>query len=164
MIFVVVVKSMNKIFQEHFLDNPVFKLVNIVKSLNKVFIKGLQRFWTAIFKVGNFKSISKILEKHLQRNLLFRKLFHIYEKNVWNSLWRHSCFSVYRTPGYICGCLQHSTLKMFDISFIKPPSRKCMITHLEYSEDKVIYFLYIFILIYTHTHTHTRTSLYIHII
>ena len=99
---------------------------------------------------------------HLQRNLLFRKLFHFYEENFWNNLWRRSCFSVYRTPGYIYVCLQDSTLKIFDISFTKPPSRKCMITHLEYSEDKVIYFLYIFILINTHTHTHTHSHTHTH--
>ena len=34
----------------------------------------------SIFKVGDSESISKILEKHLQRNLHFRKLFCIYEK------------------------------------------------------------------------------------
>ena len=138
MIFVVVVKSMNKIFREHFLDNPVLRLIAILKSLNKIFVKELQTFSTAIFKVGNFKSISKILEKHLQRNLQFRKLFCIYEENLWNNLCRDSCFSVYHTPGYICGCLQDTTLKIFDISFIKPPSRKCIITHLVYSEDEVL--------------------------
>ena len=39
----------------------------------------------SIFKVGDSESISKILEKHLQRNLHFRKLFCIYEKNLWNT-------------------------------------------------------------------------------
>ena len=37
---------MNKIFQEyflHFLDDPVFKLVSIQKSINKTFEKQLQR-------------------------------------------------------------------------------------------------------------------------
>ena len=34
---------MNKIFQEHFLDNPVFRLVAILKSINKIFEKQLQR-------------------------------------------------------------------------------------------------------------------------
>ena len=34
---------MNKIFQEHFLDNPVFRLVAIVKSINKIFQKQLQK-------------------------------------------------------------------------------------------------------------------------
>ena len=33
---------MNKIFQEHFLDNPVFRLVAILKSINKIFEKQLQ--------------------------------------------------------------------------------------------------------------------------
>ena len=30
---------MNKIFQEYFLDDPVFKLVAIQKSINKIFEK-----------------------------------------------------------------------------------------------------------------------------
>ena len=34
---------MNKIFQEHFLDNPVFRLVAILKSTNKIFEKQLQK-------------------------------------------------------------------------------------------------------------------------
>ena len=34
---------MNKIFKEYFLDNPVFRLVAILKSINKVFEKQLQR-------------------------------------------------------------------------------------------------------------------------
>ena len=42
-IFVVVLNSMNKIFQEHFLDNPVFRLVAILNSMNKIFEKQLQR-------------------------------------------------------------------------------------------------------------------------
>ena len=42
-IFVIVVNAMNKIFQEHFLDKPVFRLVAILKSINKIFEKHLQR-------------------------------------------------------------------------------------------------------------------------
>ena len=34
---------MIKIFQEHFLDNPVFRLEAILKSINKTFEKQLQR-------------------------------------------------------------------------------------------------------------------------
>ena len=34
---------MNKIFQEQFLDNLVFRLVAILKSINKIFEKQLQR-------------------------------------------------------------------------------------------------------------------------
>ena len=34
---------MNKIFQEHFLDNPVFRLVAILESVNKIFEKQLQK-------------------------------------------------------------------------------------------------------------------------
>ena len=33
---------MNKIFQEHFLDNPVFRLV-AMESINKIFEKQLQK-------------------------------------------------------------------------------------------------------------------------
>ena len=34
---------MNKIFQEHFLDNPVFRLVAILKSIYKIFEKQVQK-------------------------------------------------------------------------------------------------------------------------
>ena len=34
---------MNKIFKEYFLDDPVFKLVAIQKSINKIFKKQFQR-------------------------------------------------------------------------------------------------------------------------
>ena len=34
-IFVAVLQSMTKIFQEHFLDNPFFRLVAILKSITK---------------------------------------------------------------------------------------------------------------------------------
>ena len=39
------------------------------------------------------ESISKILEKRLQRNLCFRKLFCIYEQSLWN------------TSGGVCDCI-----------------------------------------------------------
>ena len=44
--FFVVVETleyMNKISQEYLLDNPVFKLVAFLKSINKIFKKQLQR-------------------------------------------------------------------------------------------------------------------------
>ena len=34
---------MNKIFQEHILDDPVFRFVAIEKSINKIFKKQLQQ-------------------------------------------------------------------------------------------------------------------------
>ena len=37
------VESMNKIFQEYFLADPVFKLAAILKSINKILQKQLQR-------------------------------------------------------------------------------------------------------------------------
>ena len=36
------VKSMNKIFQDHVLDNLAFRLVAILKSVDKIFEKQLQ--------------------------------------------------------------------------------------------------------------------------
>ena len=57
-IFVVeVLESMNKIIKEYFLDNPVLRLVTILKS-----IKELQRV--------SAESINRNLEKWLQRNLI----------------------------------------------------------------------------------------------
>ena len=38
-----ILESMNKISQEYLLDDPVFKLVAIQKSINKIFEKQLQR-------------------------------------------------------------------------------------------------------------------------
>ena len=70
---------MNKIFQEHFLDIPVFRLVAILKSANKIFEKQPQR---NPFKLDDSESISKIFEKDQQKNLHFRKLFCIYEQNI----------------------------------------------------------------------------------
>ena len=98
----------------------------------------------SIFKVGDSESISKILEKHLQRNLHFRQLFCIHEQNIWNTPVKDFFFSVCYTPGYICDCSQYTTFKLFDISFSKEPSRNSMIIHQMYNEDKIIYFLYIF--------------------
>ena len=48
-----------------------------------------ESFWKtilkkSIFEVDDPESISKILEKHLRWNLHFRKLFCIYEQNLWN--------------------------------------------------------------------------------
>ena len=42
---------MNKIFKEYFLDDPVFKLVAIQKSINKIFKKTISK--KSIFKVGS---------------------------------------------------------------------------------------------------------------
>ena len=58
---------MNKIFQEHFLNNPIYS--EIYQNFRKTTSK------KSIFKVGDSEYISKILEKHLQRNLHFRKIF-----------------------------------------------------------------------------------------
>ena len=74
---------MNKIFQQYFLDDLVFRLVAILKSINKIFEKTISK--KSIFKIGTFESINKILEKYLQINLHFRKLFCIYEQNLWNT-------------------------------------------------------------------------------
>ena len=39
----------------------------------------------SIFKIGSSESIYRILEKYLQRNLHFRKLFYMYEQNPRNT-------------------------------------------------------------------------------
>ena len=74
-------------------------------------------------------------------------------------LWKNYFFSIYHTPGYVYDCLQYTTLKRFDITFSKPPSRNFVIIHQVYNEDEIIYFLYIFILIYIY-HTHTERDIY----
>ena len=104
----------------------------------------------SIFKVGDSESISKILEKHLQRNLHFRKLFCICEQNLWNTPVKEFFFSVYHTPGYISDCLQCTTLKMFGISFSKPSSRNSL----------DIFLICIHTHTHTHTHSHTHTQTY----
>ena len=118
---------MNKIFQEHFLDNPAFWLVATLKSITKMFEKQLQK--NPIFKVGDSESTSKILEKHLQRNLHFRNLVSIYEQDLWNTPVKDFFLSLLYccSSGYICDCSQCITLKMFDISFSKPASTNSMI-------------------------------------
>ena len=58
---------MNKIFQEHFLDIPVFRLVAILKSANKIFEKQPQR---NPFKLDDSESISKIFEKDQQKTCI----------------------------------------------------------------------------------------------
>ena len=58
-----VLKSMNKIFKGHFLGDPVFRLVAILKSISKTFEKKTSKKF--IFKVSSSESINKILEKHL---------------------------------------------------------------------------------------------------
>ena len=108
----------------------------------------------SIFKVGDSESISKILEKHLQRNLHFRKLFCIYEKNLWNTPVKEFFFSVYYAPGYICDCLQCTTLKCLT---------SVSVNHLETLWlFKIIYFLYIYIHIHIHTHIYMYIYIYIH--
>ena len=82
---------MNKIFREYFLDNPVFRLLVILKSINKTFEKQLQR--NPFFKVGSSESINKILEKYLRRNLHFIKLFCICILfcSVWTKSLKYTC-------------------------------------------------------------------------
>ena len=84
---------MNKIFQEYFLDDPVFKLVAIQKSINKIFKKQLQRNPFLRQVVPNLSteslkntckeicilescsiSTNKIFEMHLRRNSYFFSL------------------------------------------------------------------------------------------
>ena len=60
-----------------YLDNPVFRLVAILK-----FIKKCLEQQKSIFKVSDSESMSKILEKHLRRNFHFRKPFCIFEQNL----------------------------------------------------------------------------------
>ena len=136
---------MKKIFQEYFLGNPVFRLVAILKSINKIFEKQLQR---SILKVGGSESINKILDKYLQWNLDFRKLICINEQNLWNLPVKEFFFSVYHTPDYICDCSWCTTLNVFDINFSTPPSRNSIFIHLVYNEEKIISSLYIFISFY----------------
>ena len=64
-------------------------------------------------------------------NLHFRKLFCIFEQNLWNASLKELFFSVYLAPGYICDCSHENS----------------MFIHILYNENKIS-FLYIFILIY----------------
>ena len=51
---------MNKIFQEYSIEDPVFRLVAILKSKKENFRKTTPK--KSIFKVGSSESINKILE------------------------------------------------------------------------------------------------------
>ena len=81
---------MNKIFLEYFLDDPVFKLVAIQKSINNIFKKQFQRNPFLRKVVSNLSteslkntckeicvlescsvSVNKIFEMHLCRNVFF---------------------------------------------------------------------------------------------
>ena len=93
---------MDKIFQEYFLDNPAFRLVAIPICINKIFQNQLQRNPFLRQEVPNLSK--KLLEKHLQRNLHFRRLFCTYEQNISNIPVKKFFFPVYCTPGYICDC------------------------------------------------------------
>ena len=82
-----------------------------------------------IFKVGSFESISEILEKYPQKNLHFRKLFGIYEKNLWITHAEEFFVSVYQTLGYICDCLLCTIRKMFEIRSVNHlPETSCLFT------------------------------------
>ena len=116
---------MNKIFQEHFLDNPAFRLVAILKSINKVFKKQLQRNAFLRYVIQNLSAKSL---KNLYQNLY-----------LWTKALKYACEGIhfFSLPYswlylwlFIC-----TTLKMFDISFNKP-SRNSIIVHLVYNEDK----------------------------
>ena len=53
-----VLESMNKIFQEYFLDDPVFRLVDILKSIKKNFEKQLERNQILRYLVQNLSTKS----------------------------------------------------------------------------------------------------------
>ena len=78
----------------------------------------------SIFRVGDSKSVSKILEKQLQRNFHFRKLFCIYEQNLWNTSEKEFFFFLQFTILLVILFIVHNPplLKCFGISFSKPPS------------------------------------------
>ena len=84
---------MNKLIQEHFSDDPVFRLVTILKSINKILEKQLQRnpFFKMVIPNLSAKSLkntceeicilesfsvsmSKIFEIHLCEGILFFSL------------------------------------------------------------------------------------------
>ena len=73
-----------------------FLIGNYSEIYQKHFRKIISR--KSICKVGSSESIKRILEKYLQRNLHFRKLFCIYEQNLWNTHVKEFSFSVYHTP------------------------------------------------------------------
>ena len=92
---------MIKIFQEYFLDDSVFRLVAILKSINKIFEKQLQRNPFLRWVVSNLStktckeiyvlescsvSMNKIFEVHTCDGILF------------------FFFSIHHTLRYICKC------------------------------------------------------------
>ena len=68
-----VLKSLNKIFQEHLLNDQVFRVVDILQSLSKIFEK-----WTSkksIFRVGSLESILQTTLKIPVKKFPFCKAF-----------------------------------------------------------------------------------------
>ena len=55
------------------------------------------------------------------------------------------------------------TLKMFDISFSKSPSRNSLIIHMVYNEDKIIYFLCVYFNLHIYRYYIFMYLLYINI-
>ena len=76
------------------LDDSVFR--NLFRNLSTNFQKANSK--KSIFKLHSSKSINRILEKYLQRNLHFRKLFCIQTKSV-----KYTCEGIifYSLP---CSC------------------------------------------------------------
>ena len=140
--FVVEVKLLNKIFREEFLDNLVFRffrLVSILKSTNKIFEKHVKnQFLRQV--VPNLSP--KFLKNTCREIGILESCSVSMKKTLEIHLWMNSFFQ------FTVLLVMIVIVKMFDISFIKPPSRNSMLFHLVYNEDKIIYFLYIFILIY----------------
>ena len=58
-----------------------------------------------------FQIYQQILKKYLRRNLHFRKLFYIYEQNLWNTIVKKLFFSFYHTTGLFVIVLNAPPLK-----------------------------------------------------
>ena len=133
--------DISKIFDKAWHDDLLYKLetLEILGNILTLFQSSLNNKFQRVAFNGQLTCLSFCLSVCMY----FRKLFGMYEQNLWKTPVKEFFFSVYNTPGYICYCSLCNTLtKIFDISFSKTP-RNSMFIHLVYNEDRIIYFLYI---------------------
>ena len=68
----------------------------------------------SIFKVSSSESINKIVEKYLRKNLYFKKLLCVYERNIWNAPLKEFFF------------FQFTILLVISVIVLNAPLLKCL--------------------------------------
>ena len=130
---------MNKIFQEHLLDNPVFRLIPILKSISKMFEKELKRDLFLRQVIPNHQNTGKTPGK----NFAFCKAFLYIWKNLWYTPVNEFFFSVYHTQLFLFVMVWNAPLlkclTSVSVNHLLETQNKIKLK----TENKIIYFLYI---------------------